>query len=261
MRINQNTVLLGNKVVLVPYRQQHVPRYHEWMKDPLIQEQTASEPLTLDEEYEMQRSWAIDEDKLTFIIHALPQIADDNLASTSSAQNLVSKCTMVGDVNIFFNEVHKEETDEDDTEQAVGTNPVLKNVQQQLVFDAECEIMIAEHGHRRKGMAREALQMMFAFVTASQTPIPVDATQRPTIHPTQSETGPHCSLPIPPSWLTCKISLKNGPSIKLFESLGFTKHKITEVWQEVEMRLTNHEPAYLGQLGQSIRQVLFFPDE
>ena len=32
------------------------------MQDPELQEQTASEPLTLEEEYDMQRKWAEDED-------------------------------------------------------------------------------------------------------------------------------------------------------------------------------------------------------
>ena len=37
-------------------------RYHEWMQDPVIRSQTASEPLTLQQEYEMQLSWMTDED-------------------------------------------------------------------------------------------------------------------------------------------------------------------------------------------------------
>ncbi|CDW98175.1 hypothetical protein [Sporisorium scitamineum] len=177
MKINRNTVLVGQRVVLVPYRKHHVPRYHEWMKDPLIQEQTASEPLSLEEEFEMQQSWAVDEDKLTFIILARPEeqaggeIGEAGL--DKSVQTLVSDCKMVGDVNIFFNLRH-----EDDDEEEQGSSAMTKDQQQASPtfadFDAECEIMIAE-------------------------------------------------------WLICKISLKNTPSINLFESLGFTRQSFETV--------------------------------
>lgn len=56
------------RIMLVPYLKHHVPRYHEWMKDPFIQQQTASEPLTLDEELEMQQEWMRDPLKHTFIV-------------------------------------------------------------------------------------------------------------------------------------------------------------------------------------------------
>lgn len=55
MRENINTVLLGPSSVLVPYAQHHVPKYHEWMEDPELRMLTASERLTLQEEYNMQR--------------------------------------------------------------------------------------------------------------------------------------------------------------------------------------------------------------
>ncbi|KAJ3310220.1 hypothetical protein HDV04_005159 [Boothiomyces sp. JEL0838] len=63
MKINSTIALVNSSVVLVPYIKEHVPVYHEWMKDPFLQEMTASEPLSLEEEYEMQQSWYEDEKK------------------------------------------------------------------------------------------------------------------------------------------------------------------------------------------------------
>lgn len=60
MRDNANLVIKGQRVLLVPYRWEHVPLYHAWMQDVTLQELTASEPLTLEEEYDMQLSWAHD---------------------------------------------------------------------------------------------------------------------------------------------------------------------------------------------------------
>ena len=58
---NIDTGSAPSVTILVPYRKEHVPKYHEWMKSPFLLEMTASEPLTLDEEYEMQKSWLEDE--------------------------------------------------------------------------------------------------------------------------------------------------------------------------------------------------------
>lgn len=52
---------VGRHLILVPYRKKYVARYHAWMQDPFLQEMTASEPLSLKEEYEMQASWRDDE--------------------------------------------------------------------------------------------------------------------------------------------------------------------------------------------------------
>uniref|UniRef100_H0XG99 Alpha/beta-tubulin-N-acetyltransferase 9 n=1 Tax=Otolemur garnettii TaxID=30611 RepID=H0XG99_OTOGA len=131
MRLNQNTVLLGKKVVLVPYTAEHVPsRYHEWMKSEELQRLTASEPLTLEQEYAMQRSWLEDTDKCTFIVldaekwQTQPGITEENC--------------MVGDVNLFLTDL------EDPT---VG----------------EIEVMIAEPSCRGKGLGTEAVLMMLSY--------------------------------------------------------------------------------------------------
>lgn len=52
--------LEGEKVILVPYMEAHVPKYHEWMQDPSLLQATASEPLSLEQEYQMQLSWSRD---------------------------------------------------------------------------------------------------------------------------------------------------------------------------------------------------------
>ena len=68
MLINWETTIQGSKVVLVPYRREHVPKYHEWMKSEELQELTGSEPLSLEEEFRMQETWRRDPDKCTFIV-------------------------------------------------------------------------------------------------------------------------------------------------------------------------------------------------
>ncbi|XP_019899612.1 N-acetyltransferase 9 isoform X2 [Esox lucius] len=93
MRINEDTLLEGKNVVLVPYNAHHVPRYHQWMGCPELQQLTASEPLTLEQEYDMQKSWREDDDKCTFIILDKQRWADPAV--------LEEQC-MVGDVNIFL---------------------------------------------------------------------------------------------------------------------------------------------------------------
>jgi len=65
---NNNMVIRGKKVTLVPYSPWHVETYHEWMKDPYILKMTASESLSMEQEYSMQKTWNEDPTKLTFIV-------------------------------------------------------------------------------------------------------------------------------------------------------------------------------------------------
>ncbi|KAI9202783.1 N-acetyltransferase 9 [Polychytrium aggregatum] len=131
MKVNSNVVLKGSKAILVPYKREHVLIYHEWMKDPFLQEMTASEPLTLEEEYEMQQSWYEDEKKCTFI-----------LLSSGMERNRVGISAqfggMVGDVNLYFNDFY---------------DPHV----------AEIEIMVAEEEARGQGLGLEALRMMMRY--------------------------------------------------------------------------------------------------
>ncbi|XP_074463846.1 alpha/beta-tubulin-N-acetyltransferase 9 isoform X2 [Larus michahellis] len=134
MKINQNTVLQGQRVTLVPYTSAHVPRYHEWMQSEELQRLTASEPLSLEQEYEMQRSWRDDADKCTFIVLDRERW---------SGQARAEEDCMVGDVNLFL-------TDAED--------PTL----------GEIEIMIAEPSYRGRGFGKEATLMMMSYGCCEQ---------------------------------------------------------------------------------------------
>lgn len=134
MRDNYSTFIRGRKVTLVPYKKMFVDRYNQWMQDPFLQEMTASEPLTLQEEYEMQESWRDDQKKCTFIV--LCNNAETTESSTQLPVNIVS--CMAGDVNMFLN-------DRDD--------PTV----------AELEVMIAEERFRRKGLGQEAVELMMHY--------------------------------------------------------------------------------------------------
>nr|CAD7431194.1 unnamed protein product [Timema monikensis] len=107
-------------------------RYHNWMKSPELQQLTASEPLSLEEEYRMQQSWSEDEDKCTFIIldRLIYEVSKDEIAA------------MIGDTNLFF---HSSEDCED------------------CVKVAEAEIMIAEVASRGKRRGWEALLLMLRY--------------------------------------------------------------------------------------------------
>ncbi|CAN8002239.1 unnamed protein product [Ixodes hexagonus] len=128
MRTNAKSELWSENVVLVPYQEKHVERYHEWMKDPYLQDVTASEPLSLTEEYAMQKSWLEDDDKCTFIVL-------DRKRYEESGDEVEA---MIGDVNLFFNN-------------------------QDNNREAELEVMIAESSQRGKGRGKEVLRLMMRY--------------------------------------------------------------------------------------------------
>lgn len=190
MRANESTVLVGEKVALVPYRTEHVPTYHTWMESPELREQTASERLTLEQEHAMQRAWHLDEDKLTFILLArvapLPCPCDANDRPFDAAQGLapldpppglgaelgqapspvaglqawLASLPMVGDVNLFFSRDEQADEDGDSAHDEERQPPCRKAGPTTY---AECEVMVADPRFRRRGLGYEALKLMLAY--------------------------------------------------------------------------------------------------
>ncbi|CAE6520600.1 unnamed protein product [Rhizoctonia solani] len=221
MRLNEFTAIVGLKVVLVPYRSEHVEQYHKWMQDPELLELTASEPLSFEEEMDMQRKWRDDADKLTFIILARTA---PNPATTDP--DAIRELPMIGDVNLFLKDT---ETDDGDRK------------------EAEVEIMIAERGYRRKGLAFEALQMFLSYTTRRDQDVP--------------------GLALDPYQLVVRIGGSNAPSRELFKRLGFVVSKEVAVFDEVEMRWhwdeSGVQPELSGETIQSLwgngGQIVYYP--
>lgn len=127
MKLNERTMLIGETISFVPYCKHHVEKYHLWMQDKDLQFLTASEPLTLSEEYEMQLSWQTDDDKLTFLAiqgNTIPLTVEEEISR------------MIGDINLLF-----------------LFSPEI----------AEINMMVAEHKFRRSGYGSEMLQLMLCF--------------------------------------------------------------------------------------------------
>ncbi|CAM9327629.1 unnamed protein product, partial [Ectocarpus fasciculatus] len=131
MRDNWNLEICGGKVTLVPYTRDRVDTYHGWMQDPFLLEMTGSEPMTLEEEYDMQQSWKEDSDKCTFIITTLD----------ASSQASV----MVGDMNLFLSREDVAESGEE--------GPLV----------AEINVMVAEERFRQQGLAKEAILLTMHY--------------------------------------------------------------------------------------------------
>lgn len=187
MRSNYNTCFSGTKCLLVPYRPEHVTIYHDWMLDPYLLEMTGSEPLTMEEEIEMQKSWKEDEDKCTFIVLAkhkccsldakcsasfltssgtrcLPEEGDKDkivqLGADFITQNLNA---MVGDVNLFVSRECESLEDDDVGNFESKPDQELDQNNKQVFIQAELDIMIAEKQSQQKGYGLEAVRLMMIY--------------------------------------------------------------------------------------------------
>lgn len=189
------------------------------MTSPSLRSATASEPLTLDEEYAMQRSWRNDADKLTFII-CLP-LPDAEGVMSIKADEFDGEERMVGDVNLFLFT-----NDEDVSEYA------SPSVSTGLV--GELELMIALPSLRRKGYGRAALSTFVAYILRNWTEIAREYASFIREQAEKAENGDVPNL----DYLRVKINEQNTGSIALFQILGFEPQNEgrANYFGEVELR-------------------------
>lgn len=244
MKINESTKLLGNKIILVPYKIHHVQKYHNWMKSKELLEKTASLPLSLEEEYKMQESWWQDEDKCTFIIlckdekildkasRRITNVHNGDVIATNTVENeqmpnpngeylklnTDEKLNTEGNVNkensliANVNSDHSTETEiidrHNEIKSMVGDVNLFFNNSEEP-HAAELEIMIAESEYRRRGMGKEAVKMMMHY-------------------------GYH---KLNANHFAVRIGENNTESVSLFKKLGFFETDYSEVFKEKTLKL------------------------
>ena len=134
MRVNWHERVETDELILTAYRRALVPLYHRWMADPWLREATASEEMSLDEEYSAQRGWRDDGGKLTFIFFD---------AKTKQ---------MVGDVNLFELDAKAAEGDYSWGSGAGVGVPTF-----------EVMVMVGDAGSRRRGLAGAAVRAVVRY--------------------------------------------------------------------------------------------------
>ncbi|KAI9149524.1 putative methionine--tRNA ligase [Paramyrothecium foliicola] len=203
---NVVVAIASSKALLVPYEARHVLTYHAWMQDPEIQQATASEPLTLDEEYENQQSWRAAHDKLTFIVCA-PDVELQSHGATAGKEDADAK--MKGDVNFFLHAYQDEDGDEHDG-----------------WLTGEVDVMIADKAHRGQGLGRASVCALLVYLHQHLGQILQE-------HDSGAGTAASSEL----KGLMVKIQESNVASRALFQKLGFKQQGDVNYFGEVMLAL------------------------
>ncbi|TGJ80292.1 hypothetical protein E0Z10_g8479 [Xylaria hypoxylon] len=229
MRVNEDLAISTSKILLVPYDPHHVERYHQWMQNEDLREATASDLLTLDEEYENQQSWRTAHDKLTFIV-CQPANAGPSAASSIHAGVDDAPPCMAGDVNLFLT------PDEVDNNNNNKNNDGGENA-----ICGEIDIMIAAPEHRRRGRGEAAVRAFLRFLAGN-----LDAVMREYARGAVSSSARNHDMRL--TKLVAKINAENAGSIRLFENLGFRQDGEPNYFNEISMVLADF-PATTAAVG------------
>jgi RimJ/RimL family protein N-acetyltransferase len=240
MKINHRTALSTAKILLVPYEPLHVPTYHTWMLDDALQRATASEPLSLEEEYAMQKSWREDGDKLTFIAclplssSSLQSKSEEGTKSQNTQDEIVQATLhdaperMIGDINLFLYPFLSDDEDEN--------NDIDDSSSSSKDLVGEIELMIARRNLHRQGYGRAALLAFIDYVLISWKEI----AQAYFEHSDDDRVGENESKGNASGrlvYLRVKINASNESSVRLFESVSFVRTAAGEnYFGEVELR-------------------------
>ncbi|GKT40940.1 N-acetyltransferase 9-like protein [Colletotrichum spaethianum] len=186
-------------------------------KDEDIQEATASEPLTLEEEYENQQSWRTSHDKLTFIIcQPLPESPGTKAEAVQAGEVDASK-HMIGDINFFI--YPNDDYDDDEATQSVADGSYV----------GEVDVMVASKEHRGKGIGHAAVTTLLTYVHRNKDRILAEYIEG------ESKTSEGKTPEL--KGLMVKIKKENAASIALFRRLGFVQKGEVNYFGEIQMVL------------------------
>ncbi|OAA54315.1 DNA polymerase subunit delta-2 [Niveomyces insectorum RCEF 264] len=246
MKINENTAISTADVLLVPYDSRHVSTYHTWMEDEAVRAATASERLTLQEEYANQISWRAAADKLTFIV-CQPLLDED--AKRDARKPIVAGVDdtpdrMVGDINFFLYpwEADGEAEEEDENK---GADKATTAARQQdgiaLLYSGEVDVMIARHENRGRGLGRAAVTAFLYYILQQHQTAILDEATAGSAACVTARDGDGSVKARPPQLrqLIVKIQATNTASRNLFTSLGFQQNGGVNYFGEVELVCTN----------------------
>ncbi|KAK8110405.1 uncharacterized protein PG998_006862 [Apiospora kogelbergensis] len=219
MKYNESIAVSTSRVLLVPYDAHHVPQYHTWMEDEAIREATASDRLTLQEEYENQISWRTSADKLTFILCRPLEPAAAGGTVVAGRDDVPGR--MLGDINMFL-------TPWDDENEHEDAAPEAKENEAEFV-KAEVDVMIAGATDRGKGLGKAAVGALLEFVSRNREAILHEYAA--SIEEKKNDT----SLEI--REFVVRIKASNAGSIALFTGFGFRQRGEVNYFGEVEMVL------------------------
>ncbi|KAI0398362.1 acetyltransferase domain-containing protein [Xylariaceae sp. FL0594] len=222
-----------------------------------LREATASELLTLEEEYENQTSWRTARDKLTFIV-CLPLPLPLTSTSTSSPSSPSTTAVvhageadtpdrMVGDINLFLTP-----SDSDPNNDAIISS-----------CDGEIDIMIASPQHRGRGLGEAAVRAFIRYLSLNQEKIMSEYSSSSSSPPFQSQEEIPSTTSDPEEKegqgegdqgakikrLVAKINADNEASIRLFETLGFAREGEPNYFNEVSMVLEDFASVALAREG------------